>query len=295
MTSSSPTPRTSGSSPLARGLLGRDPFYLGRAGIIPARAGFTAHPVILGERDGDHPRSRGVYLETEFGSLEHLGSSPLARGLRGLPAGGPHRARIIPARAGFTRTTSWGSSPSSDHPRSRGVYSPTLFPARPGSGSSPLARGLQANGLSQLLTNRIIPARAGFTRLPVGHYDAHWDHPRSRGVYEAHDVSSLQRAGSSPLARGLPLPTYFHTPARGIIPARAGVTQAQFHENSPVQDHPRSRGVYCEVVAGALRQVGSSPLARGLRALRWPVTRSRRIIPARAGFTEIIVEPTGAG
>ena len=52
------------------------------------------------------------------------------------------------------------------------------------------------------------------------------------------------------------------------------------------EDHPRSRGVYrtlSEFMEGA---PGSSPLARGL--LRWQGARRapRRIIPARAGFTQ---------
>ncbi len=50
-------------------------------------------------------------------------------------------------------------------------------------------------------------------------------------------------------------------------------------------DHPRSRGVYtiADLVIEAAE--GSSPLARGLRRHKLQVTHSRRIIPARAGFT----------
>ena len=51
------------------------------------------------------------------------------------------------------------------------------------------------------------------------------------------------------------------------------------------RDHPRSRGVYENVLDAASWVLGSSPLARGLhecgRTGRW----HRRIIPARAGFT----------
>ena len=53
--------RSTGSSPLARGLRVVDARQDGLRGIIPARAGFTAS---LPRRDcglGDHPRSRGVY------------------------------------------------------------------------------------------------------------------------------------------------------------------------------------------------------------------------------------------
>ena len=72
--------------------------------IIPARAGFT----YVGDRPG----------------VRTYGSSPLARGLQ---PGGERRGQhegIIPARAGFTKCGAPPSQPSSDHPRSRGVYVP---------------------------------------------------------------------------------------------------------------------------------------------------------------------------
>ena len=94
--------RTVGSSPLARGLhfVAAEPEI--DYGIIPARAGFTAG---LHRRRGhppDHPRSRGVYSVTVSKMGLTVGSSPLARGLRG--------GRTSTRHAGW------------DHPRSRGVY-----------------------------------------------------------------------------------------------------------------------------------------------------------------------------
>ena len=50
-----------GSSPLARGLPLRHRPGAGLAGIIPARAGFTARARVHGRGRRDHPRSRGVY------------------------------------------------------------------------------------------------------------------------------------------------------------------------------------------------------------------------------------------
>ena len=70
----------------------------------------------------DHPRSRGVYVTTPNPPLVALGSSPLARGLRGVRVSPGRHRWIIPARAGFTRRcVSWWP-PAWDHPRSRGVY-----------------------------------------------------------------------------------------------------------------------------------------------------------------------------
>ena len=71
--------------------------------------------------------------------------------------------RIIPARAGFTFSLRGHGFAASDHPRSRGVY-PVDNPGDFGhDGSSPLARGLLAHDFVNIVAERIIPARAGFT------------------------------------------------------------------------------------------------------------------------------------
>ena len=73
----------------------------------------------------------------------------------------------------------------------------------------------------------IIPARAGFTADIRWGGSHHRDHPRSRGVY--HVISTLRPylAGSSPLARGLLIRFPRIQGQSGIIPARAGFTDAQ--------------------------------------------------------------------
>ena len=94
-----------GSSPLARGLRPERPSSVREPGIIPARAGFTPGVSSSARPARDHPRSRGVYNMGNGECLDGEGSSPLARGLPGLLHVGGHRAGIIPARAGFTRST----------------------------------------------------------------------------------------------------------------------------------------------------------------------------------------------
>ena len=159
---------TSGSSPLARGLLLLLAHIRVILGIIPARAGFTSPGRDYLEGEMDHPRSRGVYrthIET-FGDGEGSsplargllrlrkirgraeGSSPLARGLRGTAEGFTRRFRIIPARAGFTADHLDWPSKAEDHPRSRGVYLRTHRSIITAWGSSPLARGLRADAYS---------------------------------------------------------------------------------------------------------------------------------------------------
>ena len=56
-------------------------------------------------------------------------------------------------------------------------------------------------------------------------------------------------------------------------------------------DHPRSRGVYHSGTGPGRAQFGSSPLARGLLVMAWDETAKKGIIPARAGFTAVVLRP----
>ena len=176
-------------------------------GIIPARAGFTQqdrHPRL---RLRDHPRSRGVYHPLEDEDRDEPGSSPLARGLHYVLTWEGLRRRIIPARAGFTRSGSPRGAPAGDHPRSRGVYACGTSTWTCRRGSSPLARGLRSVDGGDTWEERIIPARAGFTAATRGRAWRLRDHPRSRGVYHQYRRLGRGSQGSSPLARGLPAPS----------------------------------------------------------------------------------------
>ena len=72
------------------------------------------------------------------------------------------------------------------------------------------------------------------------------------------------RAGSSPLARGLPAREELEMTSVRIIPARAGFTVANLAGLLAIGDHPRSRGVYTLIPRASGDAPGSSPLARGL-------------------------------
>ena len=175
--------------------------------------------------------------------------------------------------------------PSSDHPRSRGVYGAPSSKMNRSAGSSPLARGLLYRNLTPHALNGIIPARAGFTLRRRWRAGPPEDHPRSRGVYETRSEAIRSRTGSSPLARGLRRPLTSGDTPSGIIPARAGFTTRATTWAPPTWDHPRSRGVYVPRRSTARPRSGSSPLARGLRCCCCSVLPAGRIIPARAGFT----------
>ena len=172
-----------GSSPLARGLP-TDPGPRPRpTRIIPARAGFTDEPGRRRQLRGDHPRSRGVYVARPARSSSTSGSSPLARGLLGRAELIVEGDGIIPARAGFTSWRRPCTATTTDHPRSRGVYAPSRCTRTAPAGSSPLARGLLGFHQRHPGADRIIPARAGFTRKETETNANPQDHPRSRGVY----------------------------------------------------------------------------------------------------------------
>ena len=253
-----------GSSPLARGLrLASGGWGVG-LGIIPARAGFTPPRRSRPRRPWDHPRSRGVYDGDKWLIRYLHGSSPLARGLPGQPVGDLRRVRIIPARAGFTARSPPARRASPDHPRSRGVYFPSAARRLDGSGSSPLARGLQLPSEGEPAPHGIIPARAGFTGRHQMTPTRHQDHPRSRGVYPMTRATMRSRSGSSPLARGLRHRRLLSVSGTGIIPARAGFTRRAGVQRRTRRDHPRSRGVYATVADPFTGSGGSSPLARGL-------------------------------
>ena len=260
-----------GDHPRSRGVYrAREAQERARAGIIPARAGFTASRARAGSRLQDHPRSRGVYHDP-VGALRGGGGST------------PH--------AGFTGDFDSSPGESVDHTRSRGVYAVGARGGRGSAGSSPLARGLPHTAGLQRAPPGIIPARAGFTDPSGTRLTSHRDHPRSRGVYGARARERGPRGGSSPLARGLLNRRALRASARWIIPARAGFTLAWVGQALNLWDHPRSRGVYTWPKGPMTSRSGSSPLARGLRLVVGLVQARRGIIPARAGFTRTQTHP----
>ena len=239
---------------------------------------------------GDHPRSRGVYVAAVALTGMGTGSSPLARGLQRSDGSSSLLARIIPARAGFTPANQQESSSETDHPRSRGVYMDWVPEPSSPSGSSPLARGLRRHNQIQTNARRIIPARAGFTSRSKWLVLSRRDHPRSRGVYSLIPCHAATMPGSSPLARGLRHARQRRRRDRRIIPARAGFTRSRPVRSSGPRDHPRSRGVYSASWNLMSALLGSSPLARGLLTADSVNGTTGGIIPARAGFTDLLPE-----
>ena len=191
-----------GSSPLTRGklpVLGRE---LARAGLIPAHAGKTWSSRKVARPIRAHPRSRGENLETDFGSFNIMGSSPLTRGKRNGRDGGSRRTGLIPAHAGKTQSSSAWSGRAWAHPRSRGENASQAPHVTTGTGSSPLTRGKLRAQSRRRAHAGLIPAHAGKTLRRSRLRRPSRAHPRSRGENSHHDFPLRSAWGSSPLTRG---------------------------------------------------------------------------------------------
>ena len=101
-------------------------------------------------------------------------------------------------------------------------------------------------------------------------------HPRSRGEHFQTDTTHSLRPGSSPLARGTLDHESQRSPRLGLIPARAGNTNAGHVYPRRGTVHPRSRGEHVDCSTKNVPPLGSSPLAQGKHILRSAFTRTDR-------------------
>ena len=282
---SPPPRRPTGSSPLSRGILTNQGMVALHPRIIPALAGNTYKGGNPNEDAGEHPRSRGEYVQSLVPSSAVPGSSPLSRGI---PPPLPltiAMVRIIPALAGNTCSTCANPRASWDHPRSRGEYDDLLCQRETCEGSSPLSRGIPRTNSSRCTCPRIIPALAGNTCCHGGSRAGLGDHPRSRGEYCVLLGMVALVEGSSPLSRGIRRGGGEWESPEGIIPALAGNTTPCWTTWWCPWDHPRSRGEYVPFGMAAVTTVGSSPLSRGIPVAHDLDPERLRIIPALAGNT----------
>ena len=110
-------------------------------------------------------------------------------------------------------------------------------------------------------------------------------HPRRRG--EHCDIRrDIKRAiGSSPQARGTPPSGFPLLRLRRFIPAGAGNTRVVHPGSRRISVHPRRRGEHDLRSIAVLDINGSSPQARGTRAVPNMDSADCRFIPAGAGNT----------
>ena len=253
-----------GSSPLTRGKQPDVRHRRGLTGLIPAHAGKTAHGRRHRHRPRAHPRSRGENSPPRRGVSSTVGSSPLTRGKLSSWWTGTWDGGLIPAHAGKTSASTWTRFAPRAHPRSRGENSQRAAGDGSNTGSSPLTRGKQGDGMCAFGGFGLIPAHAGKTDERLLARAQGEAHPRSRGenVMQVRGDNGIE--GSSPLTRGKLLRPSRATTPRRLIPAHAGKTV------TCCPPHLRA---------------GSSPLTRGKLGGVGDNKHSSGLIPAHAGKT----------
>ena len=155
--------RFEGSSPLTRGKLA----CFGRAdafpGLIPTHAGKTELPRSAGSHHRAHPHSCGENVIVPSFVPTAAGSSPLMRGKHSHATQGRVQERLIPAHAGKTSASPYGTARKWAHPRSCGENGFIQVASPANEGSSPLTRGKLIDPLIALAVGGLIPAHTGKT------------------------------------------------------------------------------------------------------------------------------------
>ena len=172
-----------GSSPLARGTRElRGSSWL-PGGLIPARAGNTMTVSSGAACRRAHPRSRGEHRWLHSFERRHGGSSPLARGTLFVSSINQEFQGLIPARAGNTCIVHDSGVVERAHPRSRGEHDGAGHFGFLRLGSSPLPRGTRCFLSGGVVSDGLIPARAGNTSTSHQARVVLGAHPRSRGEH----------------------------------------------------------------------------------------------------------------
>ena len=176
---------------------------------------------------------------------------------------------------------------SPDHPRACGANSDGHRGEWGPDGSSPRVRGKRTSSPRCGIGGRIIPARAGQTTIPRAERFPKTDHPRACGANAVGCPRCRGVRGSSPRVRGKPHGLAIPGVQVRIIPARAGQTSPPIMVYGWPTDHPRACGANWSMPDKYRGGFGSSPRVRGKP---WRMSSSSphsRIIPARAGQTDV--------
>ena len=214
-------------------------------------------------RRAAHPRAGGENRNSSKMLSLIVGSSPRGRGKQRLDRGRADHERLIPARAGKTPPVFAHVDASSAHPRAGGENNDGDAAALAIRGSSPRGRGKQGDTGGLLLPPRLIPARAGKTRLHYASRAMYRAHPRAGGENPPVSPRAGRPSGSSPRGRGKLGSVKRHGPLTRLIPARAGKTTPQHPRRGPAGAHPRAGGENSNEFYGWLNRTGSSPRGRG--------------------------------
>ena len=216
-----------GSSPRGRGKHGGGCLDLRHNGLIPARAGKTDAANDEGVCWPAHPRAGGENVKVRVLTPYEGGSSPRGRGKQKADAEALKQFRLIPARAGKTRSTPTDPWSCQAHPRAGGENYERKTGQPITAGSSPRGRGKPDEGTLCVVSVRLIPARAGKTSGGRTIPGVPGSHPRAGGENTAMQSLNGSIPGSSPRGRGKRHFICVGQAVGRLIPARAGKTRCQ--------------------------------------------------------------------
>ena len=285
MTGLAAMPFTLGSSPHGRGKLPESVKGEGGQGLIPAWAGKTSCITVGSPEPEAHPRMGGENLPRVAWATVGAGSSPRGRGKLHHAEAPIQQIRLIPARAGKTTPDASRSFSYQAHPRAGGENFGELAGEFAASGSSPRGRGKRTPRTAALDKARLIPARAGKTLFAWRHWIVGRAHPRAGGENDPGSKETMALPGSSPRGRGKRDVAGGDRVGCGLIPARAGKTEAICLTSFETSAHPRAGGENRARRTVTIPAPGSSPRGRGKRRQRQRPGQPAGLIPARAGKT----------
>ena len=170
------------------------------------------------------------------------GSPPHTRGKVILNSSFRISARITPAHAGKSCTSTIQRYTGRDHPRTRGEKLRQEDLAAQIQGSPPHTRGKVPDMLFPVMLRRITPAHAGKSFSCIVFPPFIRDHPRTRGEKRNLQADFATGKGSPPHTRGKGTMTINEFAAEGITPAHAGKSALHSRPRKQRQDHPRTRG-----------------------------------------------------
>ena len=274
-----------GSSPRVRGKLLQLQRLRNRSRLIPARAGKTVAETLPPLRSTAHPRACGENCRVEVSCGSCGGSSPRVRGKHLVQPVRRDQHRLIPARAGKTRSKPSTCTGPPAHPRACGENVTVPHAETHPHGSSPRVRGKRFVQVLNEVPQGLIPARAGKTQGLRGQPEHCTAHPRACGENGVSCFDRLSRSGSSPRVRGKhPIRSALADNLR-LIPARAGKTDARTVAYIRFGAHPRACGENVDHVIKPIGDAGSSPRVRGKQDVKLHDLTGPGLIPARAGKT----------
>ena len=171
-----------------------------------------------------YPRWRGEHDKSLTKNNSTPGLSPLARGTHHYFGKSVIKNRFIPAGAGNTISVMLKDIAGSVYPRWRGEHWQNKHRGTRGAGLSPLARGTLDQAVLFFQRRRFIPAGAGNTQKQNTETAVPAVYPRWRGEHDEITLTTEQKRGLSPLARGTRAAVVPGGRCRRFIPAGAGNT-----------------------------------------------------------------------